>query len=186
MTQQQPDTTVDAELVPADSVAVHDPDQRPPLRVRFRGIYPLPEEVLERFIKLPPGQRIVAFRPDPMRGTIDVLAEGAGLPPVAEACEVPYMDSRWYSYDAPTVANQPPDVQHATVLAALEQPRVADFFAYRGRRRILERHRPHLDLNNTARCHHDWRLYLGSTTSWPCPDYLDAADGLVTGLTPQP
>jgi len=92
------------------------------------------------------------------------------------------------------VAGLPPLEQHAAVLA--EWQLCEDLYAalflesYKksraqqqlaGRRRILERHAPHLDdcPTHPVACHYEQHGDV-----WPCPDYLDASAGLVVGLEP--
>jgi hypothetical protein len=92
----------------------------------------------------------------------------------------------------PDVTGLPPAQQHTAVLASLNalDQAVADLSeaitqdqaatalpVAPGRRRIVERHAPLSDQTDPI---------CASPTSigerWPCPDYLDAADGLVDGL----
>lgn len=90
----------------------------------------------------------------------------------------------------PDVSGLDPEAQHAAVLAEwqLADDLYAGVFgdAYQGsraqqqlagRRRILDRHRPEVD-----RASGPWCLHPVTALRWPCPDYLDAAAGLVAGL----
>ena len=69
--------------------------------VRRRGVFRLHEEILNRIINVPDGQRIIGFRADPLRLSIDVCVEGEGLPecpPGAEPYVVnadPYLNLTW-------------------------------------------------------------------------------------------
>lgn len=109
----------------------------------------------------------------------------------------------------PDVTGLSPEQQHATVLAALDHmidgyrlafggdPEFAATRAHQsitGRRAILERHQPRqgriafLDTGQTATV--DTRLCrehspTGRLGIWPCPDYINAAAGLVDGLPPE-
>lgn len=53
-------------------------DTVPPMR--RRGVFRLDVEILASLIDLPAGQRIIGFRSDPLRLSIDVCVEGDGLP----------------------------------------------------------------------------------------------------------
>jgi hypothetical protein len=57
---------------------------------RRRGVFHLHEEILGPLIDLPDGQRIIGFRPDPLRMSIDVCVEGDGLPECPPGTE-PYV-----------------------------------------------------------------------------------------------
>lgn len=93
----------------------------------------------------------------------------------------------------PDLTGRRPAAQHRAVIAELD--RIVDgyriafgseeaFAASRahqsiaGRRAILERHRPETDRSSGPWCAHP-----NTGERWPCPDYRDAAAGLVGGLT---
>jgi hypothetical protein len=103
-----------------------------------------------------------------------------------------------YRNGIPDVADRPSTEQHVLVLTALEERtdllagvlsgtfHERDLQGLAGRRRILERHAPaHTRVTpdgqrGTTSCRNG-RCYATGEL-WPCPDYHDAAAGLVTGL----
>lgn len=95
---------------------------------------------------------------------------------------------------SPDVAGRSPGDQHVLVLTALERvPVVARYLGepapadtlWKARGLILERHAP-TSVAGPAHCRNYYTEVnpgiVGHFSPWPCPDYRDAAQGLVTGL----
>ena len=72
---------------------VTDTTDRP---LRRRGVVQLHDEILEQVLRLPEGQRIIGFRCDPARLSIDVCLEGDGLPECAPGHEAPVVNAEPY------------------------------------------------------------------------------------------
>lgn len=64
--------------------------------MRNRGVFRIGEDILERLIDLPKGQRIIGFRTDPMRLCIDFHLEGDGLPETHPLAEPPIVNTEDY------------------------------------------------------------------------------------------
>jgi hypothetical protein len=65
--------------------------------IRRRGIVRLDENLLDRLLVLPDGQRIIGFRNDPMRMCIEVGVEGDGLPECQLNAEPQVVDAEPYT-----------------------------------------------------------------------------------------
>lgn len=151
---------------------------------RRRGIYEIGDAELARLLRLPAGQHVVSVSADWARLSLLVMVEGAGLPEVATGHHAPTL--RQFRPLTPLgVAKLSPGAAHAAVLAELGAARFEDPDALDGRARILARHAPHKQI--APRLY--WCAYCVNDDQtgqpWPCPDYLDAAAGLVTGLPGQ-
>jgi hypothetical protein len=111
----------------------------------------------------------------------------------------PHPGDQVYRRGRPDVTGLTPTAQHTAILAAfteragrpgsLDDWQVArDLEGLAGRFRILDRHQPvertkHPDQPHFCAACIDRPDYPGRTAAdWPCPDYRDAASGLVTGL----
>lgn len=65
--------------------------------MRRRGVISLHEEILDRLLDLPQGQRIIGFRADPVRLSIDICLEGDGLPECAPGTDPYRVDAQPYT-----------------------------------------------------------------------------------------
>lgn len=161
------------------------------LPTRRRGIYAIGDDDLARLLRLPAGQRVVSVSTDWQTTSVLLMVEGEGLPEQPAGAQTPYLN-RWGRIrsltdrcGSPDVSGLPPLAAHAVVMEELGAVRFEEPAALAGRRRILDRHRPHPT----------WKAWPGCLTcvvgpaddpdEWPCVDYLDATAGLVVGLPEQ-
>lgn len=64
---------------------------------RRRGVFRLNDEILHNLIDLPEGQRIIGFREDSLRLSIDVCVEGEGLPECAPGTQPETINAEPYT-----------------------------------------------------------------------------------------
>ncbi len=152
-----------------------------------RGVYAIGEDYLARLLQLPDGQQVRAMSIDWPRGCLLVMVEGPGLPSVVAGNDAPVLNE-WGQLGplaALDVSKLTPGAAHAAILAELAQVRLEDPAALAGRHRILDRHGPRPERSWLDRCSSCTSEIDAEPDEWPCPDYLDAAAGLVTGLPGQ-
>ncbi len=100
-------------------------------RMRQRGVFRLNDEVLHNLIDLPEGQRIIGFREDSLRLSIDVCVEGEGLPECAPGSEPYVINAEPYTARFSRWAFRGRDLEEMVeVIAARLEANVGDASAY--------------------------------------------------------
>ena len=168
----QPDTTTTGETRPAP---------------RRRGIYTIGVEQLARAVRLPAGQHFVSATARWETSAVLLMAEGDGLPEVADGCDPPQvnMSQLFYCPLPASALNLPAPQLHAAVLLTLDIVHLEDAAALEGRRRIIERHAPVERSKFPDEPHFcgaciDRPDFRGASAGdWPCEDYRDAARGIL-------
>jgi hypothetical protein len=177
----------------------HDTLPSAPPAPRRRGVVAIGESDLARLVRPGPGQRIIGLRYDVLRLAVLVHLEGPGLPEVPEGGDPPLIRTSYApppTFDRVDVTNLPPQQQHDTVLAqladALEHTAPAATLltsdisvpahaTWTGADSLIRRHHPGEPWYGRLECAHCGPPADGPVF-WPCPDYVDIATGVVTGL----